>query len=92
MLPFDLISRLVKCQTMADIEKPDTVNEVLTPALLVDIDRAKKNAQKMINICENFGVQLRPHMKTHKTVLVHKNLYVIHVYLIYRLLKANRAP
>lgn len=55
---------------MAAANKPETIQNVLTPAFLVDIDKAKRNAQKMVNICERLGVQLRPHMKTHKTVWV----------------------
>ncbi|XP_061926266.1 D-serine dehydratase [Entelurus aequoreus] len=39
-----------------------------TPALVVDVEKVKKNAQSMIERCEKLGVQLRPHMKTHKTL------------------------
>ena len=55
---------------MADQVKPLTVNEVPSPGFLVDFDKVKRNAQKMIDICDKLGVQLRPHMKTHKTVFV----------------------
>ncbi|CAG2189656.1 unnamed protein product [Mytilus edulis] len=47
---------------------PTTISDVPTPSFLVDYDKVKKNAQKMIDTCERLGVQLRPHMKTHKTV------------------------
>ncbi|WAR22480.1 DTHAD-like protein [Mya arenaria] len=41
-----------------------------TPCALVDIDRVKKNVQRMIDNCTNLGVELRPHMKTHKTMKI----------------------
>ncbi|XP_076091372.1 D-serine dehydratase-like [Mytilus galloprovincialis] len=49
-------------------EMPTTISDVPTPSFLVDYDKVKKNAQKMVDTCERLGVQLRPHMKTHKTV------------------------
>uniref|UniRef100_A0A3Q3ME00 Uncharacterized LOC113134930 n=1 Tax=Mastacembelus armatus TaxID=205130 RepID=A0A3Q3ME00_9TELE len=39
-----------------------------TPALVVDVDKVKRNAERMIQYCQKLGVQLRPHMKTHKTL------------------------
>uniref|UniRef100_A0A673B6H9 Zgc:162816 n=1 Tax=Sphaeramia orbicularis TaxID=375764 RepID=A0A673B6H9_9TELE len=39
-----------------------------TPALVVDVDKVKRNAQRMIERFQKLGVQLRPHMKTHKTL------------------------
>jgi D-serine deaminase-like pyridoxal phosphate-dependent protein len=55
---------------MADQNLPATISDVPTPSFLVDLDKVKKNAQKMIDICSGFGVKLRPHMKTHKTMYV----------------------
>ncbi|KXJ17400.1 uncharacterized protein LOC110234072 [Exaiptasia diaphana] len=42
--------------------------DLRTPALVVDIDKVKKNCQEMAERCKRLGVQLRPHMKTHKTL------------------------
>ncbi|XP_052090980.1 D-threo-3-hydroxyaspartate dehydratase-like [Mytilus californianus] len=53
---------------MDDEQMPATISDVPTPSFLVDLDKVKKNAQKMTDTCERLGVQLRPHMKTHKTV------------------------
>ncbi|CAC5398656.1 unnamed protein product [Mytilus coruscus] len=53
---------------MDDEQMPATISDVPTPSFLVDFDKVKKNAQKMTDTCERLGVQLRPHMKTHKTV------------------------
>ncbi|XP_041374631.1 D-threo-3-hydroxyaspartate dehydratase-like [Gigantopelta aegis] len=53
---------------MMSQDYPPTIAELTTPCFLVDILRAKLNASRMLERCENLGVQLRPHMKTHKTV------------------------
>ncbi|XP_072296455.1 D-serine dehydratase [Eucyclogobius newberryi] len=46
----------------------DPISSLCTPALVVDINIVKKNAERMIERFKNLGVQLRPHMKTHKTI------------------------
>ena len=43
----------------------DTMN---TPFMLVDLDRVEVNCSRMRNKCEQLGIHLRPHMKTHKTM------------------------
>ncbi|XP_031562465.1 uncharacterized protein LOC116298221 [Actinia tenebrosa] len=44
------------------------ITELRTPALLVDLEKLKKNCEDMIERCKTIGVVLRPHMKTHKTL------------------------
>ncbi|XP_062813861.1 D-serine dehydratase isoform X3 [Anolis carolinensis] len=44
------------------------IEELPSPALVVDLDVAKRNAQRMRERCRELGVTLRPHMKTHKTL------------------------
>uniref|UniRef100_A0A3Q0RS19 Zgc:162816 n=1 Tax=Amphilophus citrinellus TaxID=61819 RepID=A0A3Q0RS19_AMPCI len=44
------------------------LSSLCTPAFVVDVDKVKRNAQRMIERCQKLGVQLRPHMKTHKTL------------------------
>ena len=39
-----------------------------TPALVLDINRVKRNAENMANRVKSFGTKLRPHIKTHKCV------------------------
>ncbi len=39
-----------------------------TPALVLDINRVKRNAENMANRVRSFGAILRPHIKTHKCV------------------------
>ncbi|TNN48205.1 D-threo-3-hydroxyaspartate dehydratase [Liparis tanakae] len=46
----------------------EALSTLCTPALVVDLDKVKRNAERMIDRCQNLGVQLRPHMKTHKTL------------------------
>uniref|UniRef100_A0A3P9KI79 D-serine dehydratase n=1 Tax=Oryzias latipes TaxID=8090 RepID=A0A3P9KI79_ORYLA len=46
----------------------ERLSALCTPALVVDLDKVKRNAQRMIERCQKMGVQLRPHMKTHKTL------------------------
>ncbi|XP_044281139.1 D-threo-3-hydroxyaspartate dehydratase-like isoform X2 [Varanus komodoensis] len=44
------------------------VEELPSPAFIVDLDVAEGNAQRMRERCLALGVALRPHMKTHKTL------------------------
>ncbi|KAL4635666.1 hypothetical protein GN956_G12974 [Arapaima gigas] len=44
------------------------VGDLCTPAFLVDLEKVKQNARVMQERFQKMGVQLRPHMKTHKTV------------------------
>ncbi|XP_015214715.2 D-serine dehydratase isoform X1 [Lepisosteus oculatus] len=47
---------------------PKATQDLLTPAFVVDLPKVKKNAQVMMDRFKKLGVQLRPHMKTHKTI------------------------
>ena len=47
-----------------------TIHELPTPAVLVDRDRVAYNVQAMQAVCSAHGVELRPHIKTHKMVAV----------------------
>lgn len=40
----------------------------MTPALIIDGDKVRKNATRMLEHSEDAGVRLRPHVKTHKTI------------------------
>ncbi|XP_026883176.2 D-threo-3-hydroxyaspartate dehydratase [Electrophorus electricus] len=44
------------------------IKDLCTPAFVVDLDVAKRNAAVMLDRFQKLGVQLRPHMKTHKTL------------------------
>ncbi|RXM28049.1 D-serine dehydratase [Acipenser ruthenus] len=44
------------------------IEELQTPAFVVDLPKVRNNAAAMIERFRNTGVRLRPHMKTHKTV------------------------
>lgn len=43
------------------------VNELPTPAFLVYKDIVQRNTERMKERAKNFGLRLRPHVKTHKT-------------------------
>jgi len=50
-------------------------NEIPTPALLIDLDKVDYNISKMANFCQTKKINLRPHIKTHKTpFLAHKQI------------------
>ena len=45
---------------------PRTVDEIDTPAVLVDVDRAEANIRRAQAYADAAGLALRPHIKTHK--------------------------
>lgn len=49
---------------MAD---PATVNDLETPALLIDLDRLEGNLDRVAKYAAEHDLRLRPHTKTHKT-------------------------
>lgn len=50
------------------VMQEEALSALSSPALLVDLGKVQRNAQRMIERWEKLGVRLRPHMKTHKTV------------------------
>ena len=62
----------VEVLTETEKEKLDkcigkTVNEIETPALIVDLDIMERNMDKMMRFLSKGTVGIRPHAKTHKT-------------------------
>jgi D-serine deaminase-like pyridoxal phosphate-dependent protein len=47
-----------------------SLNEVDTPALLVDLDAFERNLQRLADRVRQSGVRLRPHAKTHKCPVI----------------------
>jgi D-serine deaminase-like pyridoxal phosphate-dependent protein len=45
-----------------------TIDQLDSPAVLVDLDVVERNISTMAKRAEGLGVELRPHAKTHKTV------------------------
>lgn len=41
---------------------------IATPALILDVERLRRNAARIGNRVRNFGARLRPHVKTHKSI------------------------
>lgn len=48
--------------------RPDSVVDLPTPVLLLDLDVLDENLRRMQARAEELGVRLRPHMKTHKCI------------------------
>src|SRR5438309_10150350 len=46
------------------------VSEIDTPALVVDLDVMERNLQRVAAYARDNGLRLRPHTKTHKSVLL----------------------
>jgi D-serine deaminase-like pyridoxal phosphate-dependent protein len=46
---------------------PNTLDELVTPAAVVDLDRMEANLDRMAGYAAESGLALRPHTKTHKT-------------------------
>jgi D-serine deaminase-like pyridoxal phosphate-dependent protein len=49
---------------------PSSVSLLDTPALLVDLDRLERNIARRQEAADAAGVRLRPHIKTHKSVVL----------------------
>ena len=45
---------------------PWTIDDLDTPAVLIDLDRVEANLQRAQSYADAHGLQLRPHIKTHK--------------------------
>ncbi|HEX2112824.1 MAG TPA: DSD1 family PLP-dependent enzyme [Alphaproteobacteria bacterium] len=48
----------------------DTLDQIDTPALVLDLDAFERNLRKMAEFARKAGVRLRPHAKTHKSTAV----------------------
>ena len=47
-----------------------SLHDLPTPAVLVDLSVLERNVQRMAARAQQYGVRLRPHAKTHKTVAI----------------------
>ncbi|MFI5239157.1 MAG: alanine racemase [Gemmatimonadales bacterium] len=50
--------------------EPAMIDEILTPAPLVDVSRVAANLDRMAAYAAKHGLRLRPHVKTHKTTVI----------------------
>ena len=50
--------------------RPKDISEVTTPALILDREKLQANADRMLARVADLGVQLRPHVKTSKSIAV----------------------
>ena len=44
----------------------DSVHDLETPSVLIDLDLMERNITSMQKRCDDLGIQFRPHIKTHK--------------------------
>ena len=52
-----------------------TIDDLDTPALLIDLDIVERNIRRMQEYCDAQGLALRPHIKTHKIpALAHRQI------------------
>jgi len=52
-----------------------TVRELPSPFLIVDLDAVDRNIERLQRYCDEHGITLRPHVKTHKLpLLAHRQL------------------
>jgi D-serine deaminase-like pyridoxal phosphate-dependent protein len=51
-------------------QRPETIDKLSTPALLLDLPRLERNAARMRDKVRQLGVTLRPHVKTAKSINV----------------------
>jgi len=49
-----------------------TIHELPTPSVLVDVDLLDANIRRMQEVCSAHGVELWPHIKTHKCIAILK--------------------
>ncbi len=57
----------MKISPKSDKDSKMKIEELKTPAFLVDLPKLKTNIRRMQARAEKHGVRLRPHVKTHKT-------------------------
>ena len=46
------------------------LSEIATPALLIDLPTVERNVRKMADYVRSRGLDLRPHIKTHKSLSI----------------------
>lgn len=52
-----------------------TIDDVDTPALLIDLDTVERNIRRLQDYCDAHAIRLRPHIKTHKVpALAHRQV------------------
>src|SRR5271163_1972337 len=48
------------------------IQDLDTPALIVDLDIMDRNLRRVADYCASHNLRLRPHTKTHKSILIGK--------------------
>ena len=68
----EFYSQWVKSRPVEPVEldEPIPLNELQTPALVIDLDIFEANLDRMQSHLDNVGMQLRPHTKMHKCPII----------------------
>jgi D-serine deaminase-like pyridoxal phosphate-dependent protein len=48
----------------------NSINELETPIVLIDLNRLESNLKRQADLCIKYGIKLRPHIKTHKSIWI----------------------
>ena len=65
-----LISKVIHGSPCNFIKYKTHITQLQTPAFLININKIKKNCQNMENIALKYNLNLRCHVKTHKTLQI----------------------
>jgi D-serine deaminase-like pyridoxal phosphate-dependent protein len=49
---------------------PPSLDQLETPAVLIDLDIVERNIETMQELCDTLGIVFRPHIKTHKSPFI----------------------
>lgn len=49
---------------------PETIHDLETPSVLINLDRMEANIKRMQVRCDELGLKFRPHIKTHKSPII----------------------
>ena len=65
----------VKTRSPSEAIAPTTLNTLATPALVLDYARFRRNVDRLAGRMQRFGVMLRPHLKSAKSLAVAHELF-----------------
>ena len=63
-----VLSTFTKDSVGSEDKRPKTLKEVQSPAFVVSLPKLKHNCERLLKLAKERNVNLRPHVKTHKTI------------------------
>ena len=70
----------------------DRIDDIHTPALLIDLDAFERNVSRMADSAKAMGVRLRAHAKTHKSADIARSSMAERVAFVARKFQRPRQP